>query len=52
MYKYNKEINKLVNTYKYNNNYFKNQKDLKINDKYINVLENQIKKLNKKKNKI
>ena len=48
MYKYKKEIENLIKMVKKEDNtFFKNQKDIKINENSVNILENKIKKMNK-----
>lgn len=51
MYKYKKEIEELINIVKKDNDYFKKQKDIKINELSIISLENKMKKIQKLKEK-
>ena len=45
MFKYKNEIEKLISLVKKENEYFKNQKDIKVNEKSIIILENKMKKM-------
>lgn len=50
MYKYKKEIENLINSVKKEeNNYFKNQKDIKINENNVIILQKKIEKINREK---
>ena len=52
MYKYKKEIENLISSVKKSDNdYFKVQKDIKINENNVIILQNKINKLNKERNK-
>ena len=50
MYKYKKEIENLINSVKIDNNeYFKDQKDIKINENSVLILQKKIDKINRQK---
>lgn len=50
MYKYKKEIENLISSVKkVESDYFKNQKDIKVNDNIPIYLQNKIDKMNKEK---
>ena len=50
MYKYKKEIENLISSVKkVESDYFKNQKDIKVNDNIPIYLQNKIDKINKEK---
>ena len=52
MYKYKKEIENLISSVKKSDNdYFKMQKDIKINENNVIILQNKINKLNRERNK-
>jgi len=50
MYKYKKEIENLINSVKIEeNNYFKDQKNIKVNDNSVLILQKKIDKINRNK---
>ena len=52
MYKYKKEIENLINSVKIEESkYFKDQKNIKVNDNSVLILQKKIDKINKTKNK-